>query len=143
MGAPHNALRAFNAGVSLSEQKSWPQRCNTNMQTDKIARPRLLLSWDHGASSTGLVSFSFVVRLPIQRKARFQGAVTALNQPGNAPNLIENFSPQIQSQLEPTPHIHLPDTKYKLSKNRINHSRILGIKRRANFFEQSNLFRRQ
>ena len=38
MGAPRNALRAFNAGVSLAERRSWPPCCHARLQTGLLAR---------------------------------------------------------------------------------------------------------
>ena len=60
-------------------------RCHTHLQTDEIARPNSPFSADHSASSAGLTLSKNVIRLLMQRRARFQGAnQKAAYQPGKA-----------------------------------------------------------
>lgn len=55
VGAPRNALRAFNAGVSLIGMEVMAMRCHTQLQTSKIAPQNPPLCADRGALSARLV----------------------------------------------------------------------------------------
>lgn len=74
MGAPRNTLRVFNAGVSLIGIEVMASALPHALQTDEIAHPNAPFSADHSASSAGLTLSRNVIRLLMQRRARFQGA---------------------------------------------------------------------
>ncbi len=67
MGAPRNALRAFNAGVSLAERRSWPSvmphtDANWLNRSPKSSFPRGIMA----RHLLGFAPFRFVIRLPMK-----------------------------------------------------------------------------
>ena len=63
MGAPRNALRAFNAGVSLSNQRSLPMRCHTHSSAPIWLLPLLEESW---LSTVRQLALAFRIHLPYE-----------------------------------------------------------------------------
>ena len=65
MGAPRNALRAFNAGVSLAERRSWPSVMPHTDANWLYRSPKVSFCVDHGAPFAGLCFIRVVIRLPM------------------------------------------------------------------------------
>jgi len=63
MGAPRNALRAFNAGVSLAERRSWPSVMPHTDANWLNRSPKFSFPCDHGAPFAGLCFVQ--VRYPV------------------------------------------------------------------------------
>ena len=77
MGAPRNALRAFNAGVSLSQTRSHGRRAAAHGCRPACSLACPVIWMGLGAPSDGS-SGSEGYPLPMQRSARFQGAYIRL-----------------------------------------------------------------